>query len=152
MTARYVRALLLHEEREVFIGGIWAITGFRQEPMTITKGFRSGTSYTLRRRAALMVSAVTSFSSKPLVMIFHLGLLISFLSLCAALLLIVRVLFFRGLLIGWPSLIVSIWMLGGLTIFSLGVIGIYVSRVFEEVKQRPYTIVRDVHEHPGSLQ
>ncbi|MCU1245395.1 MAG: losA, partial [Acidobacteria bacterium] len=126
--------------------GIWAMTGFRQEPMTITKGFRSGTSYTLRRRAALVVSAVTSFSSKPLVMIFHLGLVISILSFCAAVLMIVRSLFFGGLLVGWPSLIVSVWLLGGMTIFCLGVIGIYISKVFEEVKRRPYTIVRDVHE------
>jgi len=146
MTARYVRALLLHEEREVFLGGIWAITGFQQEPMAIAKGFRPGTSYTLRRRAMLVVSAITSFSSKPLVMIFHLGLLISGLSFCAALFLIGRSLFFGGLLVGWPSLIVSIWLLGGITIFCLGVIGIYISKVFEEVKRRPYTIVRDVHE------
>jgi putative glycosyltransferase len=47
---------------------------------------------------------------------------------------------------GWPSLIVSVWMLGGLMLGSLGIIGIYVSRIFIETKQRPYTIVRQVYE------
>jgi putative glycosyltransferase len=65
---------------------------------------------------------------------------------CAALALVVRVLFFGHLLAGWASLIVSIWLLGGLTVFCLGVIGIYVSRIFTETKDRPYTIVRCLHE------
>ena len=58
----------------------------------------------------------------------------------------VRRLFFGELLSGWPSIMVSIWLLGGLTIFSLGVIGIYLSRMFTETKQRPYTIIREIHE------
>ena len=48
-------------------------------------------------------------------------------------------------LTGWPSLIVSVWLLGGLTLLSVGMIGIYLSRVFVEVKRRPYTIVRDLY-------
>jgi putative glycosyltransferase len=52
---------------------------------------------------------------------------------------------FRGIpLIGWSSLIVSIWFLGGLTIFFIGVVGIYLAKVFSEIKQRPRTIVRQV--------
>jgi putative glycosyltransferase len=47
---------------------------------------------------------------------------------------------------GWASLIVSVWILGGLTLFSLGVIGMYLSKVFIETKQRPYTIIRQVYE------
>ena len=45
---------------------------------------------------------------------------------------------------GWPSLIVSIWFLGGLTIFFIGVLGIYLAKMYREIKQRPYSIVRDV--------
>ena len=48
---------------------------------------------------------------------------------------------------GWASVIVSIWLLGGITIFCLGVIGIYLSKIFIEVKQRPYTIIRDIYKH-----
>jgi putative glycosyltransferase len=51
---------------------------------------------------------------------------------------------------GWASLIVSIWLLGGLTIFCLGVIGIYLAKIFIEVKHRPYTIIKQVFEEPES--
>jgi putative glycosyltransferase len=59
--------------------------------------------------------------------------------------LILRKILFGTLLEGWASLIVSIWLLGGITIFCLGVIGIYLSKIFIEVKQRPYTIVKEVY-------
>jgi putative glycosyltransferase len=64
--------------------------------------------------------------------------------LCAAYL-VVRRIFFGDYLEGWPSLIVSIWLLGGLTILCLGVIAIYLSKMFMETKRRPYTIVRQIH-------
>jgi putative glycosyltransferase len=50
---------------------------------------------------------------------------------------------------GWASLIVSIWLLGGITIFCLGVIAISLSKIFIEVKQRPYTISREIYEAKG---
>jgi putative glycosyltransferase len=52
--------------------------------------------------------------------------------------------FFRTLLPGWPSLVVSIWLLGGLVLFCLGVVALYLSKIFLEVKDRPDTIVREV--------
>jgi putative glycosyltransferase len=52
------------------------------------------------------------------------------------------------LLPGWPSLIVSVWLLGGLILASIGIIGIYLSKIFIETKQRPYTIVRAIYERP----
>jgi putative glycosyltransferase len=64
----------------------------------------------------------------------------------AALYLIIRRIFLGVMLQGWASLIVSIWLLGGITIFCLGIIAIYLSKVFIEVKQRPYTIIREVYE------
>jgi len=45
---------------------------------------------------------------------------------------------------------VSVWMLGGLAIFSIGVVGLYVARIFIETKRRPYTIIRDVYQQAGS--
>lgn len=150
MTRRYVEALLRHDERELFLGGIWSITGFEQRPVAVRKGSRAGTSYTLRRRVALFVNAITSFSSKPLVLVFWLGTFISMGALAATLVLVVRKIFFGQLLVGWPSLMVSIWLLGGLTIFCLGIIGIYLAKIFVEVKRRPYTIVRQVYERIDS--
>jgi putative glycosyltransferase len=92
------------------------------------------------------VNAVTSFSTRPLTFIFLLGCGISLLSGTAGMYLVIRRLFFGALLEGWASLMVSIWLLGGLSIFSLGVIGIYLSKVFIETKPRPYTVIRSMTE------
>jgi putative glycosyltransferase len=144
MTREYVAALMRHQEREFVMSGLWALTGFQQVPLTVIKHHKAKSAYGLRRKISHLVNAITSFSSKPLVLIFYLGCFILLVSSIAAVDLIVRKVFFGTLLQGWASLIVSVWLLGGLTIFCLGVIGIYLSKVFIEVKQRPYTIVKQV--------
>ena len=154
MTRKYVKALVQHRERETMIAGLWTLTGFDQVSLPVKKHLKTSSTYDLRRKVSHLVNAITSFSSKPLVLIFYLGCVILFLSSISALVLIIRKLFFGELLLGWPSLIVSIWLLGGLTIFCLGVIGIYLSKIFIEVKQRPYAIVKDVYPDatvPGDL-
>ncbi len=150
MTRPYVDALLLHREREICIAGLWAATGFQQEPVVVDKGNKGHSVYDLRRKITNLVNAITSFSNRPLVFIFYLGSLISLGATAAAAYLIIYRLFIGPLKDGWPSLMVSIWLLGGLTIFSLGVIGIYLSKIFTETKQRPYTIVRQVYERTSN--
>jgi len=152
MTRRYVSALLQHQEREMLIAGLWALTGFKQVPVVVRKHNRTASTYNLRRKISYMVNAVTSFSNKPLVFIFYLGCFILTVAGLAALDLIIRRLFFGTLLEGWASVVVSIWLLGGMTIFCLGVIGIYLSKIFIEVKQRPYAIVREIYEHQTAPQ
>jgi putative glycosyltransferase len=146
MTRAYVSALVAHRERQTMIAGLWTLTGFRQIPSTVTKHSRSATNYRLAHKVALLANSVTSFSDRPLLFIFYLGSVIICLASTAAGVLIIRRLFFGVMFPGWLSLIVSVWLLGGLTIFCLGVIGIYLSRVFIETKQRPYTIVRQVYD------
>lgn len=145
MTRRYVRALLLHEEREVDIGGLWAITGFDQRPHTVDKASTSETTYTLGHRVAVLVNSLTSFSSAPLVLIFHVGVAISLASFLYLLVVVGTWLLTSEPVSGWTSLIVSVWLLGGTIIAFLGVIGLYLSKMFTEVKRRPYTIVRNVY-------
>jgi putative glycosyltransferase len=151
MTKRYVKSLIQHRDREVFMAGLWAITGYAQIPSVIHKGHRGTSSYTWSKKLAIVANSITSFSSKPLVLISYVGAIISLFAFVAGLYLIVRRLFFQEYLEGWASLIVSIWFLGGLTIFCLGIIGIYVARVFSETKERPYTIIRDVFDRSGDL-
>lgn len=146
MSRRYVRALVAHQEREIMIAGLWTITGFTQVPLAVEKRHKGASSYDVRRKITHLVNSVTSFSSTPLVFIFYLGLSISAFAGIFGVYLVIRRLFFGVLLEGWPSLIVSVWFLGGLTLLSLGVIGVYLAKVFTEVKQRPYTIIRQVFE------
>jgi putative glycosyltransferase len=146
MSRRYIAGLLEHTERETIIAGLWAITGFTQLPFAVSKGDTSKTTYNYRKRLANFVNGITSFSNKPLVYIFYLGCTISIISCIGAFYLIIRRLFFGYMLGGWPSLIVSIWLLGGLTLFCLGIIGIYLSKVFIETKQRPISLVKEIYD------
>ena len=145
MTKRYVHALLMHEEREIFIPGLWVITGFNQQPQKVKKGNISETTYTLSKKLSLFVNSVTSFSNMPLVSIFYIGVLISIFSGFYVTWIIMNWMFFAKPVTGWTSLIGSIWLLGGMIITFIGIIGIYLSKIFSETKQRPFTIVRQVY-------
>lgn len=145
MTRRYVQSLLEYKEREILIAGLWELAGYRQIPTTIVKGSKGVSSYNLSRKIGNFVQAVTSFSDRPLSLILYVGLLIS---LCSALYisyLIYRT-FVHGIPVpGYASVLVSIWFLGGLTILFIGVVGIYLAKVYLETKGRPSAIVRDVY-------
>jgi putative glycosyltransferase len=145
MRRRYVESLVQHRDQEMFLAGLWAMTGYRQVAKEMRKLSRSPTTYTFGRKIWNLVNAITSFSTKPLVFVFLMG---AFISSCAAVTgvyLLIRQLFFGALLQGWASIMISVWFLGGLSIFSLGIIGIYISKVFIETKQRPYTILRSTY-------
>ncbi len=76
MTRRYVDALVQHQDREVFLAGLWHITGFTQTSLIVKKHCTSQTTYNLRKKISILVNSVTSFSNKPLVAIFYTGILI----------------------------------------------------------------------------
>ena len=145
MTRRYVDALLLHGEREIFIAGLWFITGFYQCGYVINKHSTSKTSYTFRRKMSLLINSVTSFSNLPLVSIFYVGVVISFLAFAYISYIVIQWLFIAKPMSGWTSMMASIWLLGGMIISFIGVVGIYLSKIFIETKQRPYTIVRKIY-------
>ena len=142
MTRRYVRALVRHRDRELCLAGLWVITGFTQRAVTVVKGSRNGAAYSTRKRVSVFVNALTSFSNRPLIYIFQIGIAVMLLSAAAAAVLFYRSVTGRIGVPGWASIMVSIWFLGGLTIFCVGVIGIYLAKVFTETKRRPYTVIR----------
>ena len=145
MTKRYVNALLLHQEKEIFIAGLWHITGFNQQGVFVTKKSLSKSSYTFLMKLSLLVNAITAFSNAPLRLIFYIGTVILLISFIYIGYLILMWAYFLEPPGGWTSLMASIWLLGGLIILFLGVIGIYLSRIFSETKNRPFTIVKSEH-------
>ncbi|WP_159017372.1 glycosyltransferase family 2 protein [Cognatiluteimonas profundi] len=150
MTRRYVDSLGKYGEREVFMAGLWQDTGYKQVPFEFIKGYKGETTYHFARKLSLLVNSIVAFSSKPLAMIFTIGTILS-LGAGAYTLYLIYVGLVRGTApSGWASLIASIWLLGGLIIFFLGVIGIYLSKIFIEVKQRPYATVREIYEGRGN--
>ena len=145
MSRRYVNALLRYREREVFLAGLWQITGFDQRAQQVTKHATSETTYTFSRKMSVLVNSVTSFSNTPLVGIFYIGVFISALASLYIAYLVMNWLLLSKPLGGWTSIMASIWLLGGMIISFIGVIGIYLSKIFSETKQRPYTIVRQIY-------
>jgi putative glycosyltransferase len=145
MRRDYVESLLMHRERQAVIGGLWIITGFKQLGVAVDKLSKGKTTYTIWRRWQMLVDSVASFSELPLVGIFYLGVVISMLSGVIGLALLLGKLFRGQILAGWTSVMISVWLLGGLLILCIGVVGIYISKIFIETKNRPYSIVRRIH-------
>jgi putative glycosyltransferase len=144
MTRDYVQALVRHKENKTAIGGLWVITGFKQAGIPFKKLSRQISSYSVRARLLALLESITSFSETPLYFVFYLGLVVLFVSAVIAISLVVRKMTGQ-VLSGWVSTLFSIWFLGGLAIFSVGVVGLYVSRIFIETKGRPYTIIRKIY-------
>jgi putative glycosyltransferase len=144
MTNDYVQALVRHKEQMTAIGGLWVLTGFRQKGLEFKKGSRGDTSYSMSRRLIALLDSITSFSELPLFLVFYIGCAVILGSIVIAAFLIVRRL--QGhVLGGFASTMVAISFFGGLTVFCIGVVGLYVSRIFIETKGRPYTIIRRIH-------
>jgi len=145
MTREYVRSLIRHRDREFLIGNLFQAAGFRQVSVPIEKRSSSQTTYSLGMRIEMAVKYLTTTSTRLLYAIFYFGVLIFALSVTAILFYVSRYLHSGIGVDGFTSLIVSIWLFGGLTTLILGVIGIYVANIFSETKRRPYTSVREVY-------
>jgi putative glycosyltransferase len=145
MTKRYVSSLLEYKDQEVFLDGIQVLAGYVQAPVFTDKLHKGETTYNFRRKVSILVNSVTSFSNKPLQLIFFLGFFILSLSTGAALYVLIRKILSSDFTFGWASTIISLWFIGGLIIFCLGIIGIYLSKIFMETKQRPYTVIRKIY-------
>jgi putative glycosyltransferase len=145
-TKNYNQALILHKERNLFLAGLWSLTGFKQKPVLVKKNFKAKTTYVFGKKVSLFIESITSFSIFPLKFMLYIGFFISFLSFLFIFWIFFKKFFFNIGIEGWSSLIVSIWFIGGVIIMFLGIIGIYISKIFNETKQRPYTIIRRKYE------
>ena len=100
-------------------------------------------SYSFRKLAQLALNAILAHSELPLKITAGLGLVIAAFSIVAGLLIVARTLLYGIGVLGWASLIVSVFIVGGVQIFCIGVVGIYVGKTFAETKKRPLYFIRD---------
>lgn len=145
MSRRYLDALLSYKEVDSLFAGLMALAGFKQLPFQVDKGFKGSTSYSFRRRLSLAVDSVVAFSSRPLVMIASIGLVITFVSFWFSGYLVVKAMLDGNFAPGWASVFVSIWLVGGSCLMCIGIVGIYLAKVFNQTKQRPRYIIRRIH-------
>ncbi len=146
MNKDYVDSLKEYTEKELFLGGVFAMVGYKQISVPVAKGSRPDTTYTFKKKMSLLVNAITATSNRLLIYVFYLGLIVSVTSFVYLGYFVIRAIFYKDYLEGWPSLIVSIWFLSGLIIMSIGVLGIYLSKIFNEVKQRPLTTISKIYD------
>jgi putative glycosyltransferase len=148
MTRKYIQALLTVRDRNLFMAGIMYWVGFEQIGMAVEKKQRQGkSSYSILKRVELLIEAVTSFSEKPLRLIFFLGLFISTITFVTGLYFLVRKLLFpEAVLTGYTSLIIAMLFGVGILTSISGILGLYLSRIFKQVNQRPTYIVKSIYE------
>jgi putative glycosyltransferase len=146
MRRSFVEAMRNMQEKNLFLAAAMAWMGFRTRVVTVQRSVRATPSnYTFWRSLRLAANAVTSFSAYPLHLIFTLGLLISLgFGGMGAYMLIKKLLFPHRVFYGYASIMVSIWFLGGVLILFIGIIGIYLAKIFTEVKSRPQYVIRQI--------
>jgi polyisoprenyl-phosphate glycosyltransferase len=142
-----VESLRQLPEHSRFMKGLFAWVGFRQTALHFDRPARAQgrTKWNFAGLLRLSLDGLTSFSTLPLKFAGYLGMLVSLAAFAYSLFLIARVMFLGIDVPGYASLMVVVLFLGGLQLFTLGVIGEYLGRVFIEVKRRPLYVVRKLH-------
>jgi polyisoprenyl-phosphate glycosyltransferase len=133
-------------EQMPFIPASFSLMGFEVGSVALPHHSREAgrSSYTFMKLANLAANTILAHSQRPLKFAAALGLLIAALSLAAAVAIAARALFWGTAVVGWASLIVAVFIIGGMQIFVTGIVGIYVGKCFDEAKKRPLYFVREL--------
>lgn len=137
-----LKALMEFPERNLFIRGMVRLLGFKETNVYFdcNDRFAGKSKYSTKRMFSFAMDGITSFSVQPLRIIALIGLVC--LGISVAEMIYILVAYFQGRTIqGWASLLFSVWFLGGLLLFSIGVVGEYIGKIYKEVKRRPRYII-----------
>ena len=145
MSKRALDALEQYSEVNLFLRGIVPLIGFKWDTVEYERNerFAGKSKYPLKKMLSFAFDGITSFSIRPIRIITSLGFLIFLASLISVIVLLVLKLF-GSTVQGWTTLMASIWMIGGIQLLSLGVIGEYIGKIYKEVKARPRYIIETI--------
>ncbi|CAK8054009.1 glycosyltransferase family 2 protein [Eupransor demetentiae] len=145
MSRTSVKALMKMPERNVFLRAMVPLLGYPSAEVTYERGTRQAgsTKYPLKKMLTFAVDGITSFSVKPIRFLFDLGVLIVGIAGVEIIYTLIAKMLGHAQA-GWSSLMVSIWLLGGINLMAIGVVGIYIGKIFTEVKQRPRFQIENV--------
>lgn len=144
MNRKTVDAFLQLKEKDRFTRGMISWMGFKQAQVEYTapQRFSGKSKYSILKMFRFAADGITSFSAKPLRISFFAGLVVSLIGLLYAIYAVIE--YFGGKNIpGWTSILVSILIIGGIQLISIGIIGEYLARVFNEAKNRPLYLVKE---------
>ncbi len=140
---RVIQAVKNFKEKDRSFGLLVILAGFKRIEVSIEHGKRQvgESAYDFKKRFNMALDLVLSHSNKPLKLTVKLGFIISFASFLVGCVLIFRYFFVASTTSGWTSIIVSIYFVSGLQLMSLGMIGLYIAKIYQQVKDRPLFIV-----------
>ena len=138
MSRRALQMLSGYEERNLYLRGLIPMIGLRSTTVedVISERTAGQSKYTLSKMLNLALDGITSFSVKPIYGIIYLGIAFLLVSLCIGIY-VIHALVAGTAVPGWSSLILSIWLVGGIVLIAVGVIGVYIGKIYREVKRRP---------------
>lgn len=139
---RFIDSLVSFKEQELNFATLVTLNGYKSKALIVKKGHKETSTYNIVKKFNIIVNTITSSSSFPLWLIFYFGLTVNLLASIFILYLVYQRIIMGITIVGWTSLMVMITFFGGAMILSLGVIGLYISKILGEVKERPYTIIR----------
>ena len=146
MSKRALQALIAHPERNLFLRGMVRSLGYPSAFVYYDRHerFAGESKYPLSKMLNFAIDGITSFSVKPLRLITTFGLLFMLVSIC-----IIGYALYAHLIghtiVGWTSLLVSLWFIGGAILTAIGIIGEYIGKIYKEVKRRPrYFIEKEI--------
>lgn len=145
VSSRVIDSFRQMREQLRFFGGLVHWMGYPTTAIEVKHDarFAGKTSYTLRKLYKLAVDLILAYSDKPLRVSIRLGFGISFLAFLFGVYIMFRSIAYGSPLLGWPSLIVSLYFIGGVIIGILGILGVYLGKTYDESKRRPLYLVAD---------
>ncbi len=147
MSKRALDILAGYDERSLYLRGLIPMIGLPSTTVddVISEREAGSSKYTLRKMLNLAIDGITSFSVRPLYIITYLGVIFLVISLMIGFY-VLHALIAGTAVPGWSSLILSIWLVGGFILISVGVTGIYIGKIFTEVKHRPLYNIAEILE------
>ncbi len=152
MRRAYVRELIQYQEQGYYFGPISSLTGFNQKGYYFNKKSKKKTSYSFLKKYHMFLDSIFTFSSKPLYFIFYFGSCLTALSFLYMIYLVIRKIFWGVAIEGWTSMVVSTSFFGGVNIFFMGILSVYVLHIFREVRARPFTIIRKIYDDSRNIR
>lgn len=153
MSGRAVEEFSKYKETNLFLRGMMPLIGYQTDKVYYDRKERAAgeSKYPLKKMLALAFNGISSFSVKPISLILGVGLFIIFVSFF--MLIYALFSYFSGHVVaGWTSLIVSVWFLGGLQLLAIGMVGLYIGKIYMEVKHRPRYNIEKILSDGNPLQ
>jgi glycosyltransferase involved in cell wall biosynthesis len=145
MSRRALDMLAGYHERNLYLRGLVPMVGLKSTTVddVISEREAGESKYTLKKMLNLAMDGITSFSVKPIYIILYMGILFMVVTLMIAIY-VIRALIVGTAVSGWASLILSIWFVGGFILIALGIVGLYIGKIYTEVKHRPLYHIKDI--------